>query len=331
MKDIVAYSRTVVAEATSLNKLGPRDWVTLTGAATTTSEWATDFAAIYERTIAGCPQARRVVQEANASDHGASFSVWYQRLVSGDSSEVFWADTALIGLYHASASVQNEHVIVMAGVIQEEFLRRSLKAFGPDEGAVVYTSFKRVFDTAISVMVGSYIEALMLGMAGVGINQRLVGQIRRVAIKKMIDEARAGLPLIEWTDALSVGVKRLDDQHKQLVNLLNALHDANTSGGDSEDMRRILGELVAYTIKHFKDEELLLEQTGYPATESHKKAHVALAEKVRVLNDEFQAGNTTLTAEVFKFLRTWLNGHIRGTDRSYTKHLLANGIESGYE
>jgi len=154
-----------------------------------------------------------------------------------------------------------------------------------------------------------------------------VTRIRKVAIRRMIDQARSVLPLIDWSDALSVGIKSIDDQHKKLIVLLNALHDCDNTGKGNEQIKEILGELLAYTVSHFTYEENLFDKHGYPNTASHKEAHVALTSQVSKFNDEFRAGNAKLSGDLFKFLRTWLTGHIRGTDRLYTPFLVERGVK----
>lgn len=215
----------------------------------------------------------------------------------------------------------------MAGRIQQEFLKRALESFEQAQAIEVYGAFKRVFDTALSVMVDSYLHALMLGMSEIGMNERLVNRIRKVAIRRMINQAREVLPLIDWTDALSVGIASIDDQHKKLVELLNALHDSSVTGKGNEQIKGILQELVGYTVNHFAYEEKLFAEHGYPETDSHKEAHVALTSQVGKFNEEFQAGNAKLSGDLFKFLRTWLNGHIRGTDKLYGPYLAERGVK----
>jgi hemerythrin len=38
------------------------------------------------------------------------------------------------------------------------------------------------------------------------------------------------MPYLEWKDALSIGIKSIDEQHQQLVALVNDLHDAAQAG-----------------------------------------------------------------------------------------------------
>lgn len=124
------------------------------------------------------------------------------------------------------------------------------------------------------------------------------------------------MPLIEWTDAYSVGYKIFDDQHRKLFSILNALHDAMKSGKGRELLGKTLAELVDYAAVHFKAEEALFATHSYAFESPHRKEHADLTRQALDLQKKFQAG-AVLSMEVMQFLRNWLDTHILGTDMKY--------------
>jgi hemerythrin len=56
------------------------------------------------------------------------------------------------------------------------------------------------------------------------------------------------MPLMTWTEKLSVGVGVLDEDHKKLVGMLNELYDAMQAGHGRDSLGRILNALVQYTL-----------------------------------------------------------------------------------
>lgn len=52
------------------------------------------------------------------------------------------------------------------------------------------------------------------------------------------------MALIEWTPALEVGLEEMDRQHRQLVKILNELHQAMQAGGRQRDLMRVMDELL---------------------------------------------------------------------------------------
>jgi|SRR5208283_5419601 len=135
------------------------------------------------------------------------------------------------------------------------------------------------------------------------------------------------MPLMTWTERLSVGVGVLDDDHKKLVAMVNELYDAMQAGHGREHLGRILGELVQYTKGHFAREEAFFAKTGYPAAVPHKHEHEALTRQVIDVQQKYAAGHAaTLSLDVMHFLKDWLVNHIQRSDQSYRAHLNGKGI-----
>ncbi len=135
------------------------------------------------------------------------------------------------------------------------------------------------------------------------------------------------MPLMNWTEKLSVGVAVIDDDHKKLVGMVNELYDAMQAGRGRDALGHILDGLVQYTRFHFAREEKFFAQTGYPAAVQHKQEHDALTHQVLDVQQKYAAGATaTLSLDVLHFLRDWLIKHIQGSDQKYRPHLNAKGI-----
>jgi hemerythrin-like metal-binding protein len=135
------------------------------------------------------------------------------------------------------------------------------------------------------------------------------------------------MPLMTWTDKMSVGVKVLDDDHKKLVTLINDLHEGLKAGHGKETLGKILDGLVNYTKSHFEREERLFAKTGYPDSHAHKKQHDDLTHQVLSVQAQYKGGAAaTLTMDVMDFLKTWLTNHIQGSDQKYSAHLNAHGV-----
>ncbi len=134
------------------------------------------------------------------------------------------------------------------------------------------------------------------------------------------------MPLFQWTPELSVNVKEIDNQHKQLVNLINLLHDSMKSGKGKDVMGKVLNDLTDYTVYHFGTEERLFQKYGYIEYPQHKKEHDDLTKQVLDVKSKFEAGQTTVTIEVMNFLKDWLNKHIKHSDKKYSAFLNSKGV-----
>ncbi len=134
------------------------------------------------------------------------------------------------------------------------------------------------------------------------------------------------MSLIAWDDSLSVNVAEIDRQHQKLVAMINELHDAMKSGKGKDVMGKILSGLISYTDTHFKAEENYFVQFKYPDAASHIKEHVAFVKKVSDFQHDFEAGRLTVSIDTLYFLRDWLQGHIKGTDKKYSSFFHEKGL-----
>ncbi len=134
------------------------------------------------------------------------------------------------------------------------------------------------------------------------------------------------MPFFEWSDALSVGFDEIDTDHKKLVDMINKLDDAVSTGQELAVIGGILDELISYTSWHFRHEERLMQTYGYPGLLDHKRKHDDLTEQALAMQKDFQDGDANVPANLPPFLKTWLTDHILGTDRK-TAQFLAELME----
>lgn len=132
-------------------------------------------------------------------------------------------------------------------------------------------------------------------------------------------EYRKDVTLIQWTEALSVRVPEMDNDHRILIALINQLATAEKIG-NRRIAESVLDELLNYTIDHFKKEEQFLLETGYPSAElyNHQLQHASFTETVQDIRWQYLHGfRPTINNEVLHFLRDWLKRHIMVVDMKY--------------
>lgn len=134
------------------------------------------------------------------------------------------------------------------------------------------------------------------------------------------------MALFNWEEKYSVKIKKIDEQHKILVGIINELHESMKTGRSREIMGSLINKLVDYTIFHFDFEEKLFTSHSYPESAVHKNTHKALVKKVKELKSDFDSGKMILSMEVMSFLKTWLGDHILGTDKKYSDFLNSKGL-----
>jgi hemerythrin len=129
-----------------------------------------------------------------------------------------------------------------------------------------------------------------------------------------------------WNDTYSVNVKRFDEDHQRLFDIINELHEGMKARRGKEILHGILGKLLSYTEQHFTREEAALKSTGYPQLTDQIQQHRMFTDKIKDLTAQHKAGAAGLSIEVTDFLTEWLSKHIMRSDRQYSEFLNAKGV-----
>ena len=133
---------------------------------------------------------------------------------------------------------------------------------------------------------------------------------------------------VEWTDDLSVGIEKIDEQHKMLITKLNDLTEALSKFLGSAKISSTLNFLIEYTHFHFSAEEGFMEESGFPTLEQHKLKHAEFIDTLKNIEREFVEEGATemLAVDIDTLLINWLLGHIRGVDVGFGKYLNENDL-----
>jgi hemerythrin len=124
-----------------------------------------------------------------------------------------------------------------------------------------------------------------------------------------------------WSDALTLGIPTVDDQHRELVAIVNEAHAVFSTGAEASRLVPIFDRLERYAAEHFATEEALFERAGYPDRAAHAAQHRSLTAQVRRLRQDLDAGDPDVALELMDMLRSWLVRHISSSDRAYATYL----------
>ena len=133
--------------------------------------------------------------------------------------------------------------------------------------------------------------------------------------------------LMAWSDHFVSGIDSVDNQHKALVEMINAAAPHLASGG--EDSQRevgpLLDKLVSYAASHFKYEEDLMKDVHVlPAYfEQHAQTHQTFVEEVIQMRAQYDKGESLSGNDLLHFLTSWLTFHILSEDKHMARQILA--------
>ncbi|OGQ98992.1 MAG: hypothetical protein A2521_06140, partial [Deltaproteobacteria bacterium RIFOXYD12_FULL_57_12] len=140
------------------------------------------------------------------------------------------------------------------------------------------------------------------------------------------------MPLITWSDNLQMNIRVIDNDHRMLVDIINALSDSLQKGEEPTAISDHLKALSHYVEEHFAREEGFMEAAGYPQLREHMAQHQKLALTVyELIQINQEQPNQLRRPEVQAFLKTWLTDHILKNDMRYVPYLRGNmhGAPSG--
>lgn len=126
---------------------------------------------------------------------------------------------------------------------------------------------------------------------------------------------------IKWRDNYDIGFKEVDEQHKQLVSIINELYEAQSTGTSKIVIGESLDKVIDYTRYHFESEEKYMKNYNYPGLDQHKKEHIDLINQAENLKKEFTNNNLLLSLKTLDFLKDWLINHILGSDKEFGEYV----------
>jgi len=131
--------------------------------------------------------------------------------------------------------------------------------------------------------------------------------------------------LVTWSATYSVGIKLIDDQHKELLKLVNDMY--NHVNNDDEVAERayfesIIIQVVDYVKIHFATEEKIMKKTKFQGYDGHKKVHDSFILRVVDIINQFDEGKRIPLITFTHFIKDWILTHIAIMDKQYFKHLM---------
>ena len=128
------------------------------------------------------------------------------------------------------------------------------------------------------------------------------------------------MSLIEWKDEFDLGIEEVDSEHRALVALINALHDAMLAGEGRADVVEGISEIYTLVSRHFEREEAFMREAHYMAYAEHKEDHEVLLDDLREIIEEVRSGRGYEEGRLSADLQYWFSDHFRTHDARLHGH-----------
>lgn len=129
------------------------------------------------------------------------------------------------------------------------------------------------------------------------------------------------MALLEWNDRYSVGVEAVDHEHKELIDIINKLHDELSAKGSQLTATTFFGDLLKAITAHFALEERFMREHKYDQFAQHKGDHERLLDEIRDIMDDFEGDAEIGAADLSRRLDAWFSRHFETHDARLHKAL----------
>ena len=128
------------------------------------------------------------------------------------------------------------------------------------------------------------------------------------------------MALLKWCESFKTGFDDIDQDHKQIINQLNLLHDALASGAETKDqLANAVTALSEYVRDHFGREEDVIRAHPYPGKDNHFAQHRKFTEYVSSISNDLKNNKKLPETALVVFLVNWFFEHIKKIDMHFLK------------
>lgn len=125
---------------------------------------------------------------------------------------------------------------------------------------------------------------------------------------------------IEWSDELNTGIPIIDEQHQELLVMLNRLGRLRCG---RESLLEALNDLQDYVNTHFKTEEEFMIQIKYPEYSKHKLCHDKFIKDIEIIQEKLDKVSdiNDLGIELYESVAGWIIDHYSVEDVELVKYI----------
>ena len=128
-----------------------------------------------------------------------------------------------------------------------------------------------------------------------------------------------------WSEHHRTNVIEIDDQHQQIIDIMNLLIDGMETGMQPKLLHDIFKTLFEYFKFHFATEQQMMLAYDYPNTPLHIQIHQEYLVKIEQLLAQL-ALDSNKAQEIYLFISDWINNHILAVDKDLGVFLNSKGI-----
>ncbi len=182
---------------------------------------------------------------------------------------------------------------------------------GTSIGIAIYPDNALEMDTLIAAADAAMYDSKATGISGYALSSNCM------------DTLSMQTQWIMFDGASEIGVTEIDEQHRQLVDMLNSLNRAVMRGKSDDELKAMFEQLLGFAKLHFATEQGLMVTHHFPDRDEHQRQHDELTVQLGEIFQRFEDGDEI---RLLQMTKDWLIGHIRHADKALGVYLNGQGI-----
>ena len=127
---------------------------------------------------------------------------------------------------------------------------------------------------------------------------------------------------LQWSDALSLDLRLMDETHREFVALLAVVAQASDDG-----LLDAWQSLIDHTDLHFAQEDAWMQQTRFTSSNCHSTQHLVVLTVMREGLVQGRAGRLDVVRHMAHELALWFPQHAQSMDAALGLHLRSVGFD----
>ena len=127
------------------------------------------------------------------------------------------------------------------------------------------------------------------------------------------------MALIKWKKEYEIGVTKLDNQHKKIIEIVNEVIKQQFTPANENEIEEILNGLQDYIREHFKTEEEYMLKHQYSGYEEQRNEHNRFTDRLFDAQKEYTKNGRVTSVNILNFIWDWFSRHILIVDKRLSK------------
>lgn len=137
------------------------------------------------------------------------------------------------------------------------------------------------------------------------------------------------MALLSWSNQYLIGNDVIDAEHEELFRLINDFHSRWIEAHARQDIAKVFNQLITYAESHFRHEEQIMAEAGFPKLAEHLQIHEEMIDSVFLLHKSYMEESLHLEMQTMKFVKAWLVEHILANDYLFRDFLARKKNSAG--